>query len=157
MELELTINGDPKKLSIKPGDLLADVLRREGYYGVKVGCRTGDCGTCTVILDGEAVNCCLMLAAQAQGRDIGTIEGLSRGSELHPLQEQFLKVGAVQCGFCTPGMILSAQALLQEDPQPDRSCVEKALSGNLCRCTGYEKPVQAVLAAAEALRGESHG
>lgn len=154
MELQVRINGQSRKLEINPGDLLADVLRREGYLGVKIGCRTGDCGSCTVILDGKAIKSCLMLAAQAEGREITTIEGLASGDELHPIQQQFLEKGAAQCGFCTPGMILSAKVLLDEDPNPDQTAVRAALRGVLCRCTGYEKPVRAILAAAKVIREE---
>ncbi|MFQ5796224.1 MAG: (2Fe-2S)-binding protein [Candidatus Bipolaricaulia bacterium] len=153
MELLVRVNGAEQKFEISPGDLLVDVLRQAGYLSVKVGCRTGDCGTCTIILDGQAINCCLMLAAQANGKEIVTIEGLASENRLHPLQEQFLEQGAVQCGFCIPGMILSAKVLLDENPNPREGQVREVLGGNLCRCTGYEKPVQAVLAAAQVMRG----
>lgn len=157
MRLNLWINGQERELEIEPKDLLADVLRREGYVGVKVGCRTGNCGSCTVLLEGKAINSCIMLAAQAEGKRILTIEGLEVGGELHPLQREFLRKGAVQCGFCTPGMILAAKALLgHENPDPDEAEVRRALAGNLCRCTGYKKPVEAILAAAKALKERSH-
>jgi aerobic-type carbon monoxide dehydrogenase small subunit (CoxS/CutS family) len=123
-------------------------LRREGYFGVKRGCERGECGACTVLVDGRAVNSCLMFAAQAEGTEILTIEGLAEGGKLHPIQEAFLDHGAVQCGFCTPGMALSAKALLDRCPHPTEAQVCEALAGNLCRCTGYVKPVEAVLDAA---------
>jgi len=148
MEVRLKINGEPRAWNIAPGDLLLDVLRREGYFGVKRGCEKGECGACAVLLDGKAVNSCLMFAAQAEGREVVTIEGLARGGELDPLQEAFLDHGAVQCGFCTPGMVISAKALLARHPHPSEEQVREALAGHLCRCTGYKKPVEAVLAAA---------
>jgi len=148
LELKLTINGTEKTFEVSPDDRLSAVLRREGYMGVKVGCNTGDCGTCTVLLEGEPIVSCLMLAAQAQGATLTTVEGLSQGKTLHPLQVAFLDEGAVQCGFCTPGMLLSAEALLHNVPDPSEDQVREALAGNLCRCTGYERPVQAVLHAA---------
>ena len=148
MEVSLIINGEPRAWTIAPGDLLLDVLRREGYFGVKRGCEKGECGACAVLLDGKAVNSCLMFAAQAEGREIVTIEGLAHGGELDPLQEAFLDHGAVQCGFCTPGMVISAKALLARHPHPSEEQVREALAGHLCRCTGYKKPVEAVLAAA---------
>jgi aerobic-type carbon monoxide dehydrogenase small subunit (CoxS/CutS family) len=152
MKLQLWINDQEREFEIAPDDLLAAVLRHGGYVGVKVGCYTGNCGSCTILLDGKAVNSCLILAAQAEGRRIMTIEGLSIKGELHPLQREFLMKGAVQCGFCTPGMLLAAKALLDENPEPTEAEVRQALSGNLCRCTGYKKPVEAVLAAAKALK-----
>lgn len=157
MELHVKINGEERCWKIEPGDRLSDVLRREGYWGVKVGCKTGDCGSCTVIVAGKAIKSCMMFAAQAEGKEITTIEGLAQDGKLHPLQEQFLEQGAVQCGFCTPAMILSAKALLDENPDPDEAEVREALSGVLCRCTGYERPVQAVLAAAKIMREGRNG
>ncbi len=148
MLLSVMVNGVARQWTIAPGDLLLDVLRREGCFGVKRGCETGECGACTVLLNGRAVNSCLLFAAQAEGCDILTIEGLARGEELHPLQEAFLDHGAVQCGFCSPGMILAAKALLDRQPDPTEEQVREALAGNYCRCTGYRKPVEAVLAAA---------
>ncbi|MCR4404402.1 MAG: molybdopterin-dependent oxidoreductase [Candidatus Acetothermia bacterium] len=154
MELHLKVNGEAKVFQAGPRDRLADLLRREGYFGVKLGCRTGDCGSCTVLVDGKPLKSCMVPAAKAEGKEITTIEGLAQDGKLHPLQEQFLAHGAVQCGFCTPGMILAAKALLDENPDPDEAAVRKALKGVLCRCTGYEKPVRAVLAAAKVMRGE---
>jgi aerobic-type carbon monoxide dehydrogenase small subunit (CoxS/CutS family) len=148
MPLCVTVNGEIREWTIAPGDLLLDVLRRQGYFGVKRGCEKGECGACTVLLNGKAVNSCLVFAAQAEGCEILTIEGLARGEELDPLQEAFLDHGAVQCGFCTPGMILAAKALLDRQPDPTEEQVRDALAGNYCRCTEYRKPVEAVLAAA---------
>jgi aerobic-type carbon monoxide dehydrogenase small subunit (CoxS/CutS family) len=145
MELRLQVNGRPKDWSIAPGDLLLDVLRREGYFGVKRGCEKGECGACTVLLNGRPVNSCLVFAAQAEGQEILTIEGLALGENLDPLQEAFLDHGAVQCGFCSGGMILSAKALLERRANPTEEEVREALAGHYCRCTGYQKPVEAVL------------
>ena len=149
MELRLTVNGQPRQWTIAPGDLLLDVLRREGFFGVKRGCEKGECGSCTVLVDGQAVNSCLMFAAKAEGCDVLTIEGLAQDARLHPVQEAFLDHGAAQCGFCTPGMILAAKALLDRNPEPSEAEVREAMAGVLCRCTGYVKPVEAVLAAAK--------
>ena len=152
MQLYLHVNGELKQWTIAPGDLLLDVLRREGYFGVKRGCETGECGACTVLVNGKPINSCLMFAAQAEGCEILTIEGVEQGGKLDPLQEAFLEYGAVQCGYCTPGMILSAKALLAERPDPTEAEVREALAGNFCRCTGYLKPVEAVLSAARVYR-----
>jgi len=152
LTVRLTVNGEAREWSISPGELLLDLLRREGYFGVKRGCETGECGSCTVLLDGRAINSCLMFAAQAEGREVLTIEGVARSGDLDPLQEAFLDHGASQCGFCTPGMILSAKALLAKNPDPSEEEVREAMTGNYCRCTGYLKPVEAVLAAAKASR-----
>ncbi len=147
-ELKLKVNGAIYEAYVEPWKTLLDVLREEiGLTGVKTGCEEGECGACTVLLDGKAVNSCLMLAHQAQGKEIVTIEGLEGGQGLHPLQQAFVDHFAVQCGFCTPGMLLSAKALLDRNPHPDEEEVRIALSGNLCRCTGYVKIVEAVLAA----------
>jgi putative selenate reductase molybdopterin-binding subunit len=148
MEISLRVNGAALTWTIAPGDLLLDVLRREGYYGVKRGCETGDCGTCTVLVGGKPINSCMMFAAQANGRQVTTIEGLASPDALHPLQQAFVESGAIQCGFCTPGMELNAAALLAKHPHPTEEQVRETLSGNLCRCTGYIKPVEAVLDAA---------
>ncbi|HKN21584.1 MAG TPA: (2Fe-2S)-binding protein [Terracidiphilus sp.] len=152
IEIGVKINGESKRWMIAPGDLLLDVLRREGYYGVKRGCESGECGACTVLLDGKAINSCVMFAAQADGCELLTIEGLAQGDTLDPIQDAFLECGAVQCGYCTPGMILNAKAFLAHQPDPSEDEVRDLLAGNLCRCTGYLKPVEAVLAAAEACR-----
>ena len=148
--ITLTVNGDACRWTAQPGDLLLDVLRREGYWGVKRGCETGECGACAVLLDGEPINSCLMFAAQADGRKLLTIEGVADGEKLHPVQEAFLDHGAVQCGYCTPAMVLCAKALLERTPTPTEAEVRETLSGVLCRCTGYKKPVEAILAAAKA-------
>ncbi len=154
MELELRINGVIKSLDVTPGESLMKVLRREGYVSVKHGCETGECGACTVLVDGMPRPSCVMLAAQAGGCTLMTAERLGSAQHLHPLQEAFVETGAIQCGFCTPGMLLSAYALLSQHPHPSEEEVRDALSGNLCRCTGYVKPVQAVMCAAAVLRGE---
>lgn len=154
MELELNINGVIKSLDVAPNESLMAVLRREGYYSVKHGCESGECGACTVLVDGLPRPSCVTLAAQAGGCSLTTVESFGNGRKLHPLQEAFIDTGAVQCGFCTPGMLLSALALLKTTPSPSEEEVREALSGNLCRCTGYVKPVQAVLRAAAVLRGE---
>jgi aerobic-type carbon monoxide dehydrogenase small subunit (CoxS/CutS family) len=148
MEVRLNVNGEAKQWAIAPGDLLLDVLRREGYFGVKRGCESGECGACTVLLNGRPINSCLMFAAKAEGADVLTIEGVAHGDKLDPIQEAFLDHGAVQCGFCTPAMILNAKALLDQNPHPSEEEVREALAGTYCRCTGYLKPVEAVLAAA---------
>jgi len=148
LEITLQLNGEAKHWHIAPGDILLDVLRREGYVGAKRGCETGACGACTVLLAGKPVDACLMFAAQADGQDIQTIEGLAEGDHLHPLQEAFLDHGAVQCGYCTPGMLLNAKAFLDQNPSPTETEVRERLSGNLCRCTGYTKPVAAILSCA---------
>ncbi|MBN2044760.1 MAG: molybdopterin-dependent oxidoreductase [Anaerolineales bacterium] len=163
MKLNLTINGSQIEVESTPNETLLKVLRRMGYFGVKHGCETGECGACTVLLNGKVVNSCVTLAAQADGKAIETIEALGEHPEqgwkrtegLHPLQESFAESGAVQCGFCTPGMILAAKELLARTLDPTESEVRDALSGVLCRCTGYVKPVQAVLHAAAVLRGEA--
>jgi aerobic-type carbon monoxide dehydrogenase small subunit (CoxS/CutS family) len=155
MQIDLNVNGEMKQWTIAPGDLLLDVLRREGYFGVKRGCESGECGACTVLVNGKPINSCLMFAAQTEGYEVLTIEGVAPGDKLDPLQEAFLEYGAVQCGFCTPGMILSAKALLAERPDPTEAEVREALAGNFCRCTGYLKPVEAVLAAAKVYRAQA--
>ncbi|MFL5624218.1 MAG: molybdopterin-dependent oxidoreductase [Ktedonobacteraceae bacterium] len=155
MELELRINGMIKSLDVAPNESLMTVLRQEGYFSIKHGCETGECGACTVLVDGVPRPSCVMLAAQAGGCTLTTVESLGSARKLHPLQEAFVDTGAIQCGFCTPGMLLSAQALLERNPRPTEEEVRDALSGNLCRCTGYVKPVRAVLRAAAILRGEA--
>ncbi len=149
MEIQLTINEEEQRISIQVGETLLEVLRRNGYMGVKQGCEDGSCGVCTVLLDGKAILSCLMLAVQSVGHRIMTIEGMGSREKLHPLQAAFVEHGAVQCGFCTPAMILSAKALLDENPHPSEAEVRDALDGVLCRCTGYLKPVEAVLQAAQ--------
>jgi len=149
MEIALTINDEMRRVHIWPGETLLKLLRRLGYAGVKHGCEDGSCGVCTVLLDGRPRHSCILLAAQAEGRQITTIEGIGTYDRPHPLQAAFVAGGAVQCGFCTPAMILSAKALLDENPHPTEAEVREALSGVLCRCTGYVKPVEAVLRVAE--------
>jgi carbon-monoxide dehydrogenase small subunit len=144
-----TINGTAYELLTAPNRTLTQLLREDlGLTGTKHGCGVGDCGCCTVLLDGKPVNSCLVLAVQVDGREITTIEGLSDGHTLHPLQEAFVETGAIQCGFCSPGMILSAKALLDENKNPSVQEIRESLSGNLCRCTGYQKIVEAVSLAA---------
>jgi putative selenate reductase molybdopterin-binding subunit len=155
MELELRINGVIKSLDCAPNESLMTLLRKEGYFSVKHGCETGECGACTVLVDGVPRPSCVMLAAQAGGCTITTVESLGNARKLHAIQEAFIDTGAIQCGYCTPGMVLSAYALLKSNPNPTEDEVRDALSGNLCRCTGYVKPVQAVLRAAAVLRGET--
>jgi len=145
--LRLSVNGREYEVAVSPHRTLLKVLREElGLSGSKDGCDLGSCGTCTVIIDGNPVLSCLTLACSCEGKEILTIEGISSGGKLHPLQENFMKYGAVQCGYCTPGMIMSAKALLDENPNPSELDVRRAISGNLCRCTGYVKIVEAVLA-----------
>ncbi len=149
--IELKINGDLYEVAIDPRRTLVEVLRDDlDLTGTKESCGDGDCGACTVIMDGKPVNSCLTLALEAQGKDILTIEGLAQNGQLHPVQQAFIDHFAVQCGFCTPGMILSAKALLDRNPHPSEDEVRKAISGNLCRCTGYVKIVEAILAVGEA-------
>ena len=150
--LQLTINGERHEVVAEPHRTLLDVLRVDlGLTGTKENCLEAECGVCTVLLDGRAVNACILLAAQCQGRHVLTIEGLERGGRLHPLQQAFIDHGAVQCGYCIPAMILSAKAFLEECPAPTEAQVREALAGNLCRCTGYQKIADAVLAAAHNL------
>ena len=145
--VELTVNGETYQVSIQPWRTLLEVLREElNLTGTKAGCVRGDCGCCTVLIDGNTVNSCLILATEAQGKDILTIEGVARDGQLHPIQQAFIEKGAIQCGFCTPGMILSAKALLDRNSQPSEEEVREGISGNLCRCTGYTKIIEAILA-----------
>ena len=153
-EITLQINGEQETVQIERNWTLLYVLREVlDLTGAKCGCNTGDCGACKVILDGEAVNSCLVLARNAVGKQIETIEGLAKGTQLHPIQQAFIDAGAVQCGFCTPGIIMSAKALLDQNPDPDEEAIRRALSANLCRCTGYVKIVEAVRLAAGRMRG----
>ena len=152
-KIRLKVNGTWRETETRPDRTLLDLLREElGLTGTKKGCEEGECGACTIIMNGRTVLACLMPALKADGADITTIEGLDREGELHPLQKAFLEEGAVQCGYCTPGMILSAKALLDENPVPTVEEVKRAISGNLCRCTGYAKIVRAVQRAAEERR-----
>ncbi len=148
IDIKIQVNDAWHELAVNPGDRLVDVLRDQlGLTGTKEGCGEGECGACTVNLNGKAVLSCLMLAVQADNCTILTIEGLQRGSELHPLQKAFVSEAAVQCGYCTPGMIMAANALINNEPEPDEDTIRKNLSNNLCRCTGYDRPVKAVLKA----------
>ena len=148
-----SINGEPRELAVEPFRSLLDVLRVEaGLTGTKKGCDVGDCGACTVILDGKPVNSCLVLGVEVQDSTITTIEGLQPSADqLHPLQDNFMKCGASQCGFCTPGSLMMAKALLDENPQPTEAEIRHAIEGNLCRCTGYHNIVRAVQHAAQAM------
>ena len=153
--IHLTVNGEPYEIDVEPRKTLLWVLREQlRLTGTKEGCGTGDCGACTVIIDGRTVNSCLVLGVEADGSDILTIEGLAKNGQLHPIQQAFVEYGAVQCGFCTPGMILSSKVLLDDNPNPTEEEVRAGIAGNLCRCTGYTKIVEAILAAAEKIRGE---
>ncbi|MFC2095338.1 (2Fe-2S)-binding protein [Candidatus Bipolaricaulota bacterium] len=152
MKIALTINGRERIFEADPGMKLLELLRREGYMGVKKGCGAGDCGACAVLLDGRAVNSCLVFAARADGCSILTIEGLADSGNLHPVQTAFLTEGAIQCGYCTPGMVIATVDLLSRNPDPTEGEIREALSGNLCRCTGYVKQVRAVQRAAELMK-----
>ena len=155
MDVELIINGEEKTASIPPETTLLKLLREEFYLtGAKTGCDVGDCGACTVLVDGEAVNSCLMLAGQVQGRSVETIEGLANLEDFHPLQKNFEDIGSLQFGICGPGMILSAKQLLEENTKPTKQEIQDAIAGNLCRCTGYTKIVEAVADAAKEMREE---
>lgn len=155
MRIRLEVNGESIELETAPGDTLLEVLREGGYTSVKNGCANGDCGACAVLLDGRAVASCLLFAAQAQGREVTTIEGIAGADEAyHPLQQTMLDTGGVQCGFCIPGMILTAADLLSVNANPTRTQIAEYLVGNLCRCTGYVKQIEAVEAAAAILAGE---
>ncbi len=145
MKVSLSLNGRSYTLTVPAHRRLVDLLREDlNLRGTKYGCGEGECGACTVLLDGKAVNSCLVLAADADGCEITTIEGLARGDQLHPLQEAFINEGAIQCGFCTPGSILAAKALLDENPHPDENEIKQAMAGNVCRCTGYAAILRAV-------------
>ena len=149
VEIEFTINNEKRGLSVKPNDLLINIIRNDLFLtGSKYGCGIGECGACTVLLNGEPVLSCLTLAATVDGKEITTIEGLAKGNELHPMQIAFLKNAAVQCGFCTPGMILTAVALLKENPSPTEEEIKDYIRGNLCRCTGYIQIVKAIISCA---------
>jgi carbon-monoxide dehydrogenase small subunit len=153
MALELTVNGTPRRVDVAVQHTLLDMLRDQlGLTGTKECCVVGECGACTVIVDGLPVNSCLMLAVEADGRDVRSVESLARAGQLNELQQAFLDKGAAQCGFCIPGQLMAAQALLERNPDPTVADVHEALAGNLCRCSGYEQITEAVLAAAEARR-----
>jgi len=149
MRITLTVNEAKREVEIEPGETLLELLRREGYKGVKKGCGSGDCGACAVLLDGRAVNSCLVLAAKADGRKVVTVEGLEDDKGLHPVQQAFLEEGAIQCGYCTPGMVIAAVDLLTHNSSPSEAQIREGISGNLCRCTGYVKQIEAIKIAVE--------
>ena len=150
----LRVNGEDREISVFPNRTLLEVLREDLLLtGTKEACDDGSCGTCTVLVDGMPMRSCLLLAVQAQGREITTIEGLADGRELHPIQQAFIDEGAIQCGYCTPGMILAAKALIAETPAPSDREIMRAISGNLCRCTGYNKILRAIASAAALMKG----
>lgn len=152
--LKLTANGEHTETEVPARRLLCDLLRDDLHLtGTKRGCETGTCGACSVLVDGELVKSCLMLAVQAQGKAVTTVEGLAQGDKLHPLQESFLACGGLQCGYCTPGFLIASCALLARQPSPTAEEVREGLAGNLCRCTGYSQIVESVLVAAEHMRG----
>lgn len=156
VKVTLNINGEPRTAYVPPEMTLLRLLREEfNLTGSKLGCDVGDCGACTVIVDGKSINACLMLAGQADGRDVLTIEGLATMERLHPIQQVFEELGSLQCGFCGPGVIMSAKALLDENPDPTDQEIRDALSGNLCRCTGYSKMIEAIQAVARAERART--
>lgn len=154
IHVSATVNGDPVEFLVDPRETLLDTLRDHlGLTGSKEGCGTGDCGACSVRLDGALVCACLVLGAEAEGRRIETIEGMAQGAELHPLQRKFIEHAALQCGFCTPGILVAAKALLERNPDPDETEIRFWLAGNLCRCTGYDKIIRAIQDAAAEMRG----
>jgi carbon-monoxide dehydrogenase small subunit len=154
--ITLYINGDKYTIAVEPWRTLAEVLREDlNLIGTKIGCETGDCGACTVLINGKSVTSCLSLAVESDGKEITTIEGLSTGADLHPIQEAFVEQGAIQCGYRTPGMILSAKYLLDKNPEPTELQIRQSLSGNLCRCTGYNRIIKAVIAASKKIKIKS--
>ena len=153
MEIEITINGRKRQFDVEPNKLLLNLVRDELYLtGTKYGCGIGECGACTVLLDGEAVLACMVLAVDADGRCVETVEGVADGNKLDPIQEAYIEEGAIQCGFCTPGFIMTTKALLSENPDPSEAEIREYLKGNYCRCTGYVNIIKAVQSAAEKLR-----
>ena len=158
VDITCTINGRERNLAVEATELLVDTLRlRLGLTGTKKACGTGDCGACTVIVDGEAVRSCILLTASMHGKSITTIEGLGDVSHLHPIQQAFIDAGAVQCGYCTPGMIMAAKALLDRNSHPTREEIHAAMSGNLCRCTGYTKIEEAIVAVSKVIDQYANG
>ena len=153
MTLELTINGTAQTLQVNPGEVALQTLRAAGYASVKRGCDEGDCGSCSILVDGQLMRACLLYAGQLHGRSVTTVEGLGTARAPHPIQRSFVEAGAVQCGYCTPGMILATHALLQEHPQPTDEQIREGLDGNLCRCTGYVKILDGVRRAAASEAG----
>ncbi len=152
MRINLSVNGNAISVDVQASETLLELMRRLGFKSVKKGCETGNCGACTVLLDGRAVTSCIMLGAQADGCSITTVEGLPAEGKLHPIQRAFVEAGAPQCGFCTPGMIMTTVGFLSANPNPTRAEVRHAISGNICRCSGYVKVVDAIMEAAEVLR-----
>ena len=153
--ITMTVNGDPYEVLAAPNQTLLEVLRENlGLMGTKRGCDLGACGACTVLVDGEAVLSCLMLAVDAVGKDVVTIEALSETGDLHPLQKAFVDHGGLQCGFCTPGIIMTAKAVLDEEPEPTEESIKRKLAGNLCRCTGYKKVTEAIMSASGMMGGK---
>ncbi len=151
--VNLRINGLNYEIALEPRRTLAEALRYDlGLTGTKIGCSIGDCGACTVLIDGVPSFSCLVLAVEAEGHEIMTIEGVAEGGKLHPVQQSFVEIGAIQCGFCTPGMVLTALAFLKDNPDPSDAQIRRAISGNLCRCTGYQKIVDAIKDAAKRMR-----
>ena len=154
MEIEIIINGRKRRFDVEPNKLLLNLVRDDLYLtGTKYGCGIGECGACTVHLDGEAVLACMVLAVDADGRRVDTIEGVADGNKLDPVQEAYIEEGAIQCGFCTPGFVMTTKALLAEKPDPSEAEIREYLKGNMCRCTGYVNIVKAVQSAAEKIRG----
>lgn len=153
-KVTIKVNGEQRVSYVEAGAALIDLLRDElGIKGTKTACDKGDCGACTVIMNGKAVKSCITPALQADGAEITTIEGLASNGKLHPIQEEFVEIAAVQCGYCTPGLIMAAKALLDENTNPTEEEVKEAIGGNICRCTGYVKPIKAIMNAAEKLNG----
>ena len=156
VQVNLSVNGEPVEASFAPYKTLLEVLREDlALTGTKHGCELGECGACAVLVDGEPQLSCLLLAVECEGRRVDTVEGLARGAELHPLQAAFADLGAAQCGYCTPGILMTAKALLEREPSPSRDRIREAISGNLCRCTGYQQIYEAIEAAARTLERET--
>ena len=156
VQVNLSVNGEPVEASFAPYKTLLEVLREDlDLTGTKHGCELGECGACTVLVDGEPQLSCLLLAVECEGRRVDTVEGLARGAELHPLQAAFADLGAAQCGYCTPGILMTAKALLEREPNPSRERIREAISGNLCRCTGYQQIYEAIEAAARTMERET--
>jgi aerobic carbon-monoxide dehydrogenase small subunit len=154
-QIKLTVNDKPYQVAVTPSRTLLEVIREDlGLTGTKEGCGLGECGACTVIMDRKTVNSCLVLAAEADGKNITTIEGLASGEQLHPIQQAFVDNGGFQCGFCTPGMVLSAKVLLDDNPNPTNEDIRKGIAGNFCRCTGYAKIFASIKSAAKAMGGK---
>lgn len=159
VNVKLKVNGDPYEVAVNPSRTLVEVLREDlQLTGTKIGCQTGDCGACTILLDGKSVCSCLTLAIEAQGKEITTIEGVGLSyDKMHPIQEAFVNEGAIQCGYCTPGMIMSAKHLLDKNPEPTEPEIRQALSGNLCRCTGYARIIKAIDVAGKKMKNTEQG